>query len=77
MDTHDVSLISSSSKLAPGMVITVEPGLYIPDIQSVPPQFRGIGIRIEDDVLITDDEPVVLTREVPKDVAEIEALRRQ
>lgn len=61
--------------LQPGMVITVEPALYFAkDNELVPEQYRGIGIRIEDDVLITETGAVVLTSDVPKTVAEIEQL---
>jgi Xaa-Pro aminopeptidase len=57
------------------MVLTVEPGLYLPkDDKLVPKRYRGIGIRIEDDVLITSDGNEVLTASVPKTVADIEAL---
>ena len=59
------------------MVITVEPGLYFAkDNELVPEKYRGIGIRIEDDVVITDGEPLVLTGDVPKTVEEIEALMK-
>lgn len=57
------------------MVMTVEPALYFAkDNELVPEQYRGIGIRIEDDVLITETGAVVLTSDVPKTVAEIEQL---
>jgi Xaa-Pro aminopeptidase len=57
------------------MVMTVEPGLYIaPDDDSVDARWRGIGIRIEDDVLVTETGPEVLTAAVPKTVAAIEQL---
>jgi Xaa-Pro aminopeptidase len=59
------------------MTITVEPGLYIPDNPRYPPQFRGIGIRIEDDIAIgckASGGPIVLTAEAPKEVDDIEAL---
>ncbi len=60
--------------LAPGMVLTVEPGLYIPDADDVPAHLRGIGIRLEDDVLVTDDGHEVLTRGVPVDPDEVERI---
>ncbi|MBY0359638.1 MAG: aminopeptidase P N-terminal domain-containing protein [Candidatus Obscuribacterales bacterium] len=61
--------------LKPGMVFTVEPGLYFDkDDKRVPEKYRGIGVRIEDDVLITDTGCEILTTDVPKTVAEIEAL---
>jgi Xaa-Pro aminopeptidase len=78
MDVHDVGDYKVDGhwrELEPGMVLTVEPGLYIPStLRGVAKKWRGIGIRIEDDVLVTKGEPDVLTRDVPKSVAEIEAL---
>ncbi|MCE8017234.1 Xaa-Pro aminopeptidase [Halomonas sp. MCCC 1A17488] len=77
LDVHDVGeyrLEGQPRPLAPGMVLTVEPGLYIPADEDIPRQFRGIGIRIEDDVAVTAEGHEVLTAEVPKQVAEIEAL---
>ena len=57
------------------MVLTVEPGLYIaPDDDTVEACWRGIGIRIEDDVVVTESGPHVLTAKAPKTIAEIEAL---
>eukprot|EP00037_Helgoeca_nana_P015869 m.148755 g.148755 ORF g.148755 m.148755 type:complete len:299 (+) comp23219_c0_seq1:766-1662(+) len=61
MDVHDVPSCPLNRPLAPGMVVTIEPGLYIPDTPDVPARFRGLGIRIEDDVLVTEDGPRVLT----------------
>ena len=58
------------------MVFTVEPGVYVPaDAANVPAHFRGIGIRIEDDVLVTTDGHEVLSAAAPKQVAEVELLR--
>lgn len=78
MDVHDVGayhLRGTSRAFEPGMVLTVEPGLYIaPDDAEAPEHLRGIGVRIEDDVLITTGEPEVLTHGVPKTVEAIEAL---
>jgi len=78
MDVHDVGAYKQDGKwrqLEPGMVLTIEPGLYIaPDDESVDEKWRGIGIRIEDDVLVTKDGRQVLSHEVPKAVADIEAL---
>jgi Xaa-Pro aminopeptidase len=57
------------------MVLTVEPGLYIPaSAGDVPEELRGIGVRIEDDVLCTDGGCEVLTGDVPREIADIEAL---
>ena len=59
------------------MVITVEPGLYIAhDAPDVPEALRGIGVRIEDDIVITDGEPEVLTAACPKSIADLVALAR-
>jgi Xaa-Pro aminopeptidase len=78
MDVHDVGRYKDGENwapLKPGCVLTVEPGIYIArDRQDVPEQYRGIGIRIEDDVLVTEGDPDVLTKDVPKTVEEIEAL---
>jgi len=79
LDVHDVGdyrLGGEWRELEPGMVLTVEPGIYIRDdaANDVPARFKGIGIRIEDDVLITRRGPDVLTADAPKDVDEIEAL---
>lgn len=80
MDVHDVGLYKvagSSRTLAPGMVMTVEPGIYIAaDRQDVHPQYCGIGVRIEDDILVTAEGHDVLSAVVPKHTADIEAVRR-
>ena len=78
MDVHDVGLYKMNShwrNYAEGMVVTIEPGLYIvPDDSTVDEKWRGIGIRIEDDVVVTKNGPLVLTKNVVKTVEEIEAL---
>lgn len=76
MDVHDTPLITRNVPLVPGMVCTVEPGIYIDaDRQDVPDEFRGIGIRIEDDVLISGDNAVeVLTETCIKDPDALEKL---
>jgi len=78
LDVHDVgdyTIDGESRQLEPGMVLTIEPGLYIaPDCELVEPRWRGIGIRIEDDILVTRDGNEVLSQDAPKSVAEIEAL---
>ena len=80
MDVHDVGkykIGDESRALEPGMVLTVEPGIYIAeDAEGVANQFRGIGVRIEDDVLVTAAGHEVLTKAIPKEVDEIEAIRR-
>ncbi len=78
MDVHDVGLYrvaNQSRLLEEGMVLTIEPGLYIPiDDTSVPAEYRGIGIRIEDDILVTATGHEVMTSRAPKEIAEIEAV---
>ncbi len=77
MDVHDVGDYKSGDNwrtLEPGMVLTVEPGLYISPADNVDPKWWNIGIRIEDDVLITADGNEVLTRDVVKEIDDIEAL---
>jgi Xaa-Pro aminopeptidase len=78
IDVHDVGRYyfdGESRALEPGVVMTVEPGIYIsPDSKDVPEQYLGIGIRIEDDVLCTKNGPHVLTTKVPKAADEIETL---
>ncbi len=78
LDVHDVGAYTShgsSRKLAPGMVLTVEPGLYVPpDDEQAPEALRGIGVRIEDDILITEAGHEVLTSAIPKSVKEIESI---
>jgi Xaa-Pro aminopeptidase len=58
------------------MALTVEPGLYIRAADDVPERLRNIGIRIEDDVVVTRGDCEVITAEAPKGIAEIEALMR-
>lgn len=81
MDVHDVGEYKVDGKARPfevGMVMTIEPGLYIaPDDSTVDSKWRGIGIRIEDDVVITANGPEVITSAVPKEVAAIEALMNE
>jgi len=81
LDVHDLGSYYGGKdgieprKFEPGMVLTVEPGLYIaPDVKDIPDKYRGIGIRIEDDVLVTENGQRVLTHKVPKEADAIEAL---
>jgi len=79
MDVHDVGdykVADAWRELEPGMTLTVEPGLYIAAGPGVPERFANIGVRIEDDVLVTRDGCEVLTHEVPKTIDDIEALMR-
>ena len=79
MDVHDVGAYfadGSPRRLDPGMVLTIEPGIYIsPADDQVAPEWRGIGVRIEDDVLVGDEGPVVLTAGIPKTVEELRVAR--
>lgn len=78
IDVHDAGNYVAKNRsrpLLPGMIVTVEPGLYIPvDDLDAPAEFRGIGIRIEDDIVVTDGDPENLTADIPKTIAEIEAI---
>jgi Xaa-Pro aminopeptidase len=78
IDVHDVGRYyygTESRKLEPGVVMTVEPGIYVSvETKDIPEQYLGIGVRIEDDVLCTQNGPRVLTNKVPKEAEEIEAL---
>ncbi len=76
LDVHDVGFYGPdrSRVLEPGMVLTVEPGLYIAPDADVPAQYRGIGIRIEDDIVITETGNENLTATVVKKADDIEAL---
>jgi Xaa-Pro aminopeptidase len=77
MDVHDVGFYSEggvSRPLQPGMVLTIEPGLYVAADAKVPPEYRGLGVRIEDDILVTADGYDNLTISTPKSVDDIEAL---
>ncbi|MED5271669.1 MAG: aminopeptidase P N-terminal domain-containing protein [Candidatus Thermoplasmatota archaeon] len=81
LDVHDVGIYKPDGKprkFESGMVITIEPGLYFgdwrPDLNDLDPQWAGIGIRIEDDVLITENGPDVLSSRCPKNLDEIESL---
>ncbi|OTQ74249.1 MULTISPECIES: Xaa-Pro aminopeptidase [unclassified Gilliamella] len=73
IDVHDVGS-DRDRLLEPGMVLTVEPGLYINKDADVPERYKGIGIRIEDNILITDAGNQVLTATVPKDPQQIELI---
>ncbi|HTO57046.1 MAG TPA: M24 family metallopeptidase, partial [Pseudomonadales bacterium] len=79
LDVHDVGdyrVENAWRTLEPGMVLTIEPGLYMPSDDSVPVKYRGIGIRIEDDVLVARGGHEVLTAAAPKTVKEVEAAMR-
>ena len=80
LDVHDVGGgrqgdHGTPDSLEPGMVLTIEPGLYFADWRDdivIPDRYAGIGIRIEDDILVTEDGPVILSSACPKEISEIE-----
>ncbi|WVZ90762.1 hypothetical protein U9M48_037033 [Paspalum notatum var. saurae] len=78
MDIHDSTTLPNDRPLEPGVVITIEPGVYIPPSpvlnERAPGRFRGMGIRIEDEVLVTEDGHEVLTASVPKEMAHLTTL---
>ena len=78
MDVHDVGAYKIGEDwraYEAGMVVTVEPGLYVaPDDETVDAKWRGIGIRIEDDIVVTENGPLVLTKNVVKTIDDIESL---
>ena len=78
MDVHDCAAarrdLYLDGVLEPGMVFTIEPGLYFqPDDLTVPEEFRGVGVRIEDDILVTADGAENLSVGIPRTVADVEA----
>jgi Xaa-Pro aminopeptidase len=78
LDVHDVGAYQHPDgawlAFKPGMVLTIEPGLYFPVDSNVAAKWRGIGIRIEDDILVTKEGCCVLTQNCPKDIADIELI---
>jgi Xaa-Pro aminopeptidase len=77
LDVHDVGDYKVDNKwraLEPGMVLTIEPGLYLSEASGVPKRYRNIGIRVEDNVIVTEGGPEIITSSVPKSIDEIEAL---
>jgi intermediate cleaving peptidase 55 len=77
LDVHDCPGYSRKEELRGNMCVTIEPGIYVPDDERWPKAFRGLGIRIEDSVVVGSGEgpPTVLTTEAVKEVVDIEALR--
>ena len=75
LDVHDTPTIGRQEKLREGMVVSVEPGVYVPDTEEYPARFRGMGIRIEDTVAVGAEGPTVCSVEAVKEVDDIEALR--
>jgi Xaa-Pro aminopeptidase len=79
LDVHDVGDYKVDDQwrvLEPGMVLTVEPGLYLRPAENLAPCYANIGVRIEDDVVVTRTGCEVLTAQAPKEIAEVEAVMR-
>jgi Xaa-Pro aminopeptidase len=77
LDVHDVGFYSiegAARPLEPGMVLTIEPGLYVAEDAAAPAEYRGIGVRIEDDIAVTETGYENLTVKTPKTVADLEQL---
>jgi len=80
LDVHDAGEYRAGEEwrvLVPGMALTVEPGCYIRPADDVPAAFHNIGVRIEDDVLVTTDGCEILTVDTPKTITAIEELMRK
>ncbi len=80
LDVHDVGdyrIDEQSRVLEKNMVVTVEPGLYIGNDDDIPEDFRNIGIRIEDDIRVSDGDPENLTASVPREIEDIQGVMAQ
>jgi Xaa-Pro aminopeptidase len=71
LDVHDAGTYQA---LLPGVVMTVEPGIYIDKGSNCDPRWWGIGVRIEDDILVTDSDPVIMTNNLPRSIEELEKM---
>lgn len=71
MDIHDCAMVPAHKPVQPGVVLTIEPGIYIPDEERYG-RYRGTGIRIEDMVLVTEDGHEVLSSGLPLSADEVE-----
>ncbi|KAF8164915.1 peptidase M24, structural domain-containing protein [Crassisporium funariophilum] len=72
IDLHESAHVDRSAPLKEGMVITIEPGIYVPPTANFPKHFHNIGIRIEDDILIGEEHPIILSVSAPKEIVDIE-----
>ncbi|WFD31756.1 intermediate cleaving peptidase 55 [Malassezia sp. CBS 17886] len=74
IDLHDTSSVERTTRLKDGMVLTIEPGIYVPDDPAYPAAFRGLGMRVEDDIAVGESDNLVLSADAPKEVVDIEAV---
>jgi len=74
LDIHDTADIAMSRPFEANMVLAIEPAVYLPDHPLIPPKFRNIGIRIEDNILITNGDAVILSKALPRTCEQIEAV---
>ncbi|KAL7419454.1 aminopeptidase [Cryptotrichosporon argae] len=72
-DLHDCPTTDRNQHLVPGNVVTIEPGIYVPFDAAFPKAFHGLGVRIEDEVAVTPDGPLVLSANAPKEIVDVEA----
>ncbi|KAF8554093.1 peptidase M24 [Imleria badia] len=72
IDLHESAHLARGDRLKAGMVITVEPGIYVPPVPQFPKVFHNMGIRIEDEVLVGKDHPVILSVAAPKEIVDVE-----
>lgn len=73
IDLHDCASVERTTKLEEGVVVTIEPGVYVPFDDAFPKHFQGIGIRVEDDIAVQADSNIVLSSAAPKEVVDVEA----
>ena len=75
LDVHDVAALRADTVLEPGMVVTFEPGLYLrKDNLDIAEQWRGLGVRIEDNIVVTEHKPINLSEELPSAVQDLQAV---
>ncbi|PWY97110.1 hypothetical protein BCV70DRAFT_81481 [Testicularia cyperi] len=73
IDLHDCASVERTTKLESGVVVTIEPGVYVPYDDAFPKHFQGIGIRVEDDIAVQEDSNIILSASAPKEVVDVEA----
>jgi len=71
IDLHESTYFDRSAPLKEGHVVTIEPGIYVPPTNNFPRHFHNLGVRIEDEVLVTKNGPVVLSASAPKEVCSV------